>query len=364
MRVHRLRRTITRIVTMAALVALPAATAAGQDPNPGAPRPPAAASPDEGLPSAGLEPLHLQVLLDRAGFSPGAIDGRTGPSTRRALALYQQHRGVPLPQDVPALVPYVITEADAAGPFSSPIPSDLVEQASLPALGYTSIVEALAERFHTTPRFLQHLNPAARFETGEEIQVPNVEALVVPVERLQVGPPDVNGGNGTPPARPEGTSGRRGAAPASARGEAANAIMQRPDVVIAVSEGASVLTVTDTAGQVVFAAPVTTGSEHDPLPIGEWKVTGLQFNPVFHYNPTLFWDADPSHSKAKIPAGPNNPVGLVWIDLDKEHYGIHGTPEPAAIGRAQSHGCVRLTNWDAVRLASLVKPGTKVVFTR
>jgi lipoprotein-anchoring transpeptidase ErfK/SrfK len=98
------------------------------------------------------------------------------------------------------------------------------------------------------------------------------------------------------------------------------------------------------------------GSEHDPLPIGEWIINGKSDNPVFNYNPDLFWDADVSHGKAKIAAGPNNPVGLVWIDLSKEHYGIHGTPRPENVGKTQSHGCIRLTNWDAVELGGLIKP--------
>jgi lipoprotein-anchoring transpeptidase ErfK/SrfK len=113
---------------------------------------------------------------------------------------------------------------------------------------------------------------------------------------------------------------------------------------------------------VLMYAPVTTGSEQDPLPIGDWKVNGVGLRPEFRYNPDLFWDADPAHTKALIPPGPNNPVGLVWIDISKEHYGLHGTPEPASIGRSQSHGCVRLTNWDALRLASMVKAGTPVLF--
>jgi lipoprotein-anchoring transpeptidase ErfK/SrfK len=121
------------------------------------------------------------------------------------------------------------------------------------------------------------------------------------------------------------------------------------------------LEVQNTAGQIIFHAPVTVGSENDPLPVGEWKVNGVGRNPVFNYNPKLFWDSDPSHAKAKIPAGPNNPVGVVWIALSKEHYGIHGTPEPSRIGYTESHGCIRLTNWDAMRLADLVTPGTKVV---
>jgi lipoprotein-anchoring transpeptidase ErfK/SrfK len=121
------------------------------------------------------------------------------------------------------------------------------------------------------------------------------------------------------------------------------------------------LEVHNAAGQTIFFAPVTIGSLRDPLPVGEWKVNGVIENPTFNYNPDLFWDAEPSHAKAKIAAGPNNPVGLVWIDLSKEHYGIHGSPEPSRIGYTESHGCIRLTNWDAMRLAALVAPGTKVV---
>jgi lipoprotein-anchoring transpeptidase ErfK/SrfK len=140
-------------------------------------------------------------------------------------------------------------------------------------------------------------------------------------------------------------------------------VSQRPDVTVTVARSTSALTVTDVSGAVVLYVPVTTGSEHDPLPIGDWKVTGIQFNPKFHYNPDLFWDADSAHTKATIQAGPNNPVGVVWINLSKEHYGLHGTPEPSTIGRTQSHGCVRMTNWDALKVAALVKPGTRVVFT-
>jgi lipoprotein-anchoring transpeptidase ErfK/SrfK len=136
----------------------------------------------------------------------------------------------------------------------------------------------------------------------------------------------------------------------------------RPDVKVTVSKSASALTVTDAGGKVVMYAPVTTGSQQDPLPIGSWKVNGVSLIPPFRYNPELFWDADPTHTKTVVPPGPNNPVGLVWIDISKEHYGLHGTPEPSTIGRTESHGCVRLTNWDALRLASLVKPGTPVVF--
>jgi lipoprotein-anchoring transpeptidase ErfK/SrfK len=126
---------------------------------------------------------------------------------------------------------------------------------------------------------------------------------------------------------------------------------------IVVSKSANTVTVLDAAGKIISQYPCSSGSEHDPLPIGEWKITGVARNPKFHYNPDLFWDASATDAKATIAQGPRNPVGSVWIDLSKEHYGIHGSPEPSAIGYSQSHGCIRLTNWDSLELASLVKPG-------
>jgi lipoprotein-anchoring transpeptidase ErfK/SrfK len=215
-------------------------------------------------------------------------------------------------------VKYTITAEDADGPFARAIPKDLMAQAELPALHYTSVVEALGERFHVSPALLRQLNPGARFGSGETIVVPNVA---------------------TPsPAAP----------------------LADAKLVVSRSGGAAALI--DERGAVVFHAPVTSGSDRDPLPIGTWAVTAVIRNPTFNYNPDLFWDANPAHAKAKIPPGPNGPVGLVWIDLTKEHYGIHGTPEPGRIGYTSSHGCVRLTNWDAMRLASLVQKGTVVIF--
>jgi len=136
-----------------------------------------------------------------------------------------------------------------------------------------------------------------------------------------------------------------------------------PNISVKVSKSNSTLTVMDASGAVIMHAPVTSGSEHDPLPIGSWTVTAVVRNPTFNYNPDLFWDAEPSHAKAKVPAGPNGPVGVVWIDISKPHYGIHGTPEPGSVGHTSSHGCVRLTNWDALKLAAMVGKGTKVEFT-
>jgi len=301
--------------------------------------------PTQAAATPAKDALEVQVALDRAGFSPGVLDGRSGSNTKKAIDAYRKVNGSE-PAAIQATATYQITEADAAAPLEPQIPSDLMEQSKLKTLGYRTLLEALSERFHATPALMQRLNPGATFVAGAEITVPNVEPMQLPIN---------------PPKTDEQPSATEKEAEAQTT---LQAVKEKPAVTVTVTESTSALTVTDAGGKIIMYAPVTTGSEHDPLPIGDWEVNGVGRNPTFRYNPDLFWDANPTHQKAVIPAGPNNPVGLVWIDLSKDHYGIHGAPEPANISRSQSHGCVRLTNWDALRLAALVKPGTRVVFQR
>ena len=306
---------------------------------------PAAAAVDRNV-------LHVQVILDKLGFGPGVLDGRGGQSLVAALKGFQESRGLritgkPDAATLRALYPYrgarptvtiALTREMLAGPYHA-IPKDYGEQAKLPALGYKSAMEKLAEMFHTTPAVLIALNsPQTRLAPGTKVVFPNA----LPTSRAY--PADI---------RPDWRQ-TLNMLNVDAKQPAAD------HVVVDKSDG--VLRVLDANDRLVAQFSATMGSSHDPLPLGTWKIYGADYNPKFHYNPALFWDAKKGDDKEMLPPGPNGPVGVVWLDLSKEHYGIHGTPNPETIGRSESHGCIRLTNWDAARLAMMVKPGTKAVF--
>jgi lipoprotein-anchoring transpeptidase ErfK/SrfK len=271
--------------------------------------------------------LKLQVLLDRAGFSPGVIDGVEGMNLEVALKAFERKAGLPAdgkidPQVWKALAAdtsevlttYTMAEDDVKGPFVEEIPDDYAEMAKLTALSYTSPAELLSEKFHMGIELLKTLNPENKFDkTGEEIVVANVGTKVeAKVDRIEV--------------------------------------HKRERLVLAFSDN-----------ELVAAYPAAIGSVANPSPSGTMEVKGVAKNPEYSYDPKELAGKH-GDEPLTLPPGPNGPVGSVWIDLTKETYGIHGTPEPARIGRSESAGCVRLTNWDAEELASLVKPGTAVAF--
>ncbi len=279
---------------------------------------------------AGSAALRAQILLARAHFSPAEIDGKYGTNLRAALYGFQASRKLPLTGIVdaatwqalnsdaqPALTTYTITDNDVKGPFVQ-IPPSLDEEADLKCTCYRNAAEEMGEHFHIAPALLALLNP------GKDVTKPGEQILV----------PDLPAGFHPPMA-----------------------------AAVVVSKSNRAVTAFNADGTIIAQYPATMGSEHDPLPIGMWQIATVQHNPWFYYNPKLFWNASPDDARAKIPPGPNNPVGVVWMGLTKRHYGIHGTPAPNKIGHAQSHGCIRLTNWDAMELSGMVHKGTPVNLT-
>jgi lipoprotein-anchoring transpeptidase ErfK/SrfK len=311
-----------------------------------APPKPAPAAPDPKI-------MQVQVILDHLGFSPGVIDGKQGFTLKLALAGYQKANGLQPsgaidPPTAKALAQYsataairaiTLTDADLAGDFVGPLPKGEDAQARLPSLGYATPLEMLGERYHTTGATLIALNsPDTKLAAGSVIKVPNV----------------VTAGRAYPADLPElWRQTLAGLNIDSTQPQADHLVVDKSD---------RSLSVYNAQDKLLAQFPVTTGSRHDPLPIGTWKIYGADYNPKFHYNPKLFWDAKKGDTAAMLPPGPNGPVGVVWLDLSKPHYGIHGTPVPENIGRTASHGCVRLTNWDAARLSLMVKPGTPAIF--
>jgi len=316
---------------------------------------PFAAPGTPGSPITG-EIFHAQVLLSAAGFSPGPIDGKKGQSLDQAMRGFQQARGLDvtgkLDNDTraallqggrPSTVMVRLGPDDVRSQYVSPLPKRAENQAKLKFLGYRNMLEKVAERYHTTPATIVALNGReALIGPGQTLRLPNV----VPTSRDYAGVPGEGGKVmnllNVDARQPEGNY----------------IVVDKSEGVLKVFKGSAAGDDDSQAvGQLVAQFPVTMGSVRDPLPIGDWKVTTYAFLPPFHYQPGLFWDVEDSEGDKVLPPGPNGPVGVAWLDLTKEHYGIHGTPEPQTIGRAESHGCIRMTNWDVMRLAKILKPG-------
>jgi lipoprotein-anchoring transpeptidase ErfK/SrfK len=277
--------------------------------------------------ATGPRVTRAQILLDRARFSPGEIDGVYGDDFGIAVKGYQENHGLKptgiidadmwslLNADAgPLLVTYTITKADEKGPFQ-PIPTEIQEKAKMKWLGFETPEQGLGEKFHSSAKLLAELNPGAKMDqVGTQISVPNVRRIAQGMALRVVG-------------------------------------SKSKRTVIAYGAG----------GKVLAQYPATMGDTHDPLPIGNWTITSIVHYPWFNYDPALFWNPDPKQASAVLPPGPKSPAGTVWIGLSKEHYGIHGTPDPGQIRHGESAGCIRLTNWDVNDLSHMVRRGTPVV---
>ncbi len=308
------------------------------------------AAPSEEKKSASALIIRTEALLDRAHFSPGEIDGEDGDNYRHALRAFQQANNLRETGKLdtatwnaltssgasePTLRHYTISAEDVSGPFDKAITANLDDMAQRPGLPYTTPLAELAERFHMSERLLRKLNPRIDFsQAGADVVVANVS------------PMPLRSGEHTVELNPPKPS---------------KAEQLRVETIV-VDKAARDVRAYDKNGGLLAFYPATIGSDEKPAPSGVFKVRRVAWNPEFLYDPKFAWKGVKAKQKLTVKPGPNNPVGLVWIDLTAPSYGIHGTPQPDAIGKTESHGCVRLTNWDAVDLASMVRPGTVVRF--
>lgn len=323
-------------------------------------------------PTPNEDATRLQIFLDRANFAPGAINGTYDEITLKALALYRQSRGEPVPPPPakrggapevnvngidlasvgPPFVPYTVTDADVQNVGA--LPNDVAEQAKLKFLPYRDAVEAIAEKFHCDVHFLEQLNPGKTktIKPGDQLKVPNVEAFDLgAVKDLKPGSEtaanDISDATAGPAEPSPSAPDQNAAEPAT------------PPVNLKVNTKTNMVGVFQ-GDKIVAAYPVTVGSGHTASPIGEWKIRGIAKLPRFRYDKAMLEHGERSKNFQMLPPGPNSPVGVIWIALNKKGIGLHGTNEPETIGRAVSHGCIRLANWDIVRLAQRVKGGVPV----
>ena len=323
------------------------------------------------------EATQLQVFLDRANFSPGRLDGHYGDFTLKALALYRQSRGeqqapsaksdsapnvngIDLASIRPVFVPYTVTDADVQ--TVGPLPLGVSEQAKLKALPYRDVAEAIAEKFHSEPHFLDELNQG-KFKTakvGDQLMVPNVEPFELEKVK-EIKPGSEVGAQSAANEMPDEPEPQSSALAGEKKDEASPAPQPVPSgpVRVKVDTKTNMLAVFE-RDKIVSCCPVTIGSAHTQTPIGEWKIRAITKMPNFRYDEQMLKRGKRSKNFHMLAPGPNNPVGVMWIALNKKGIGLHGTAEPDTIGRAVSHGCVRLANWDVVRLATKVKPGVAV----
>ncbi len=358
-----------RIFLVSVAIGAVAAAAVAQEPQKPAVNGKAWVAPGtDGSPIDG-ELFHAQVLMSAHGFSPGVIDGKEGESFKLALKSFQEARRLErtgkldnetrealLQANRPSTVMVRLGPDDVSSQYVYPFPKDPEAQAKLKFLGYRNMLEKVAERYHTTPATIVALNgPDKLIGLGQTLRLPNVGPASRDYGGVQGNGAGVMNVLNVDGQQPQGdyvvvdkSDGvlkvYRGTPPQGAEGEAKGGVSA------------------DTAGgELVAAFPVTMGSKQYPLPIGRWKTTTYAFLPPFDYQPELLNDPK-TDKQLKLPPGPNGPVGVAWLDLTKEHYGIHGTNEPQTIGRAESSGCIRMTNWDVLRLARMMKPGFTAIF--